>query len=139
VSWQKSIGNPTPTVALAKAGRELRPRASGERYRHEFGSLIDIASDAEFLALTEEEKDLALHLIAAHHGRARPHFPAEEATDPDAAFATVRDRSVAVPLRFARLQRRFGRWGLAYLESILRAADYAASANPSATVEENNK
>ena len=25
----------------------------------------------------------------------------------------------------------FGRWGLAYLESLLRAADAAASANPS--------
>lgn len=135
LSWQKSIGNPAPAIALAKAGRALRPRATGEHYRHEFGSLIDIAADAEFLALTEDEKDLALHLIAAHHGRARPHFPAEEATDPDAAFATVRDLSVTVPLRFARLQRRFGRWGLAYLESILRAADYSASANPSATVE----
>ncbi len=136
VSWQKSIGNPSPAIALAKAGRELRPRATGEHYRHEFGSLIDIASDAEFLALSNDEKDLALHLIAAHHGRARPHFTAEEATDSDAAFATARDLSVTVPLRFARLQRRFGRWGLAYLESILRAADYAASANPSKTVEE---
>src|SRR5690606_29293875 len=32
------------------------------------------------------------------------------------------------PLRFARLQKRFGRWGLAWMESLLRAADYAASA-----------
>jgi len=37
---------------------------------------------------------------------------------------------------FARLQRKYGRWGLAYLESLLRAADYAASANPSATLED---
>jgi len=36
-----------------------------------------------------------------------------------------------VPQRFPRLQRKYGRWGLAYLESLLRAADYAASANPS--------
>ncbi len=35
-----------------------------------------------------------------------------------------------VPRRFARLQRRFGRWGLAYLESLLRAADALASAEP---------
>jgi len=32
-----------------------------------------------------------------------------------------------IPRRFARLQRAHGRWGLAYLESLLRAADYAAS------------
>ena len=36
-----------------------------------------------------------------------------------------------VPRRFARLQRKYGRWGLAYLESLLRAADWAASAEPS--------
>ena len=42
-----------------------------------------------------------------------------------------------VPQRFARLQRKYGRWGLAYLESLLRAADWAASANPSEFVEDN--
>jgi CRISPR-associated endonuclease/helicase Cas3 len=36
--------------------------------------------------------------------------------------------AASVPRHFARLQRQFGRWGLAYLESLLRAADYAASA-----------
>jgi CRISPR-associated endonuclease/helicase Cas3 len=41
-----------------------------------------------------------------------------------------------VPRRFARLQRRFGRWGLAFVESLLRAADYAASARPSRTLED---
>jgi hypothetical protein len=40
-----------------------------------------------------------------------------------------------VPRRFARLQRKHGRWRLAYLESLLRAADYAAGADPSAFVE----
>ena len=40
-----------------------------------------------------------------------------------------------IPRRFARLQREYGRWGLAYLESLLRAADYAASASPSQTLE----
>jgi CRISPR-associated endonuclease/helicase Cas3 len=40
-----------------------------------------------------------------------------------------------VPRRFARLQRKYGRWGLAYLESLLRAADYAASSQPSQFME----
>jgi CRISPR-associated endonuclease/helicase Cas3 len=135
LAWQKGIGNPTPSEPLAKAGRDLHPRETGDSYRHEFGSLLDVATDPEFLALAEVEKDIVLHLIAAHHGRARPHFPADEARDPVAPFAAVQSECAAVPLRFARLQRRFGRWGLAYLESLLRAADYAASANPSETVE----
>jgi CRISPR-associated endonuclease/helicase Cas3 len=32
-----------------------------------------------------------------------------------------------VPRRFAELQRTYGRWGLAYLESLVRAADILAS------------
>ena len=35
--------------------------------------------------------------------------------------------ALLTPRRFARLQRKYGRWGLAYLESLVRAADYAAS------------
>lgn len=126
--WQRGIGNHDKTVWLAKAGPKLRPRPGHEPYRHEFGSLLDAQSDAEFQQLTAEEQDLVLHLVAAHHGRARPHFPADEATDPEAALSDAVRIAAEVPQCFARLQRRHGRWGLAYLESLLRAADYAASA-----------
>ena len=77
-------------------------------------------------------KDLVLHLIAAHHGRGRPHFTSDEAFDPDAQSTVLDAFAIEVPRRFARLQRTYGRWGLAYLESLLRAADWAASAAPSA-------
>ena len=129
--WQRGIGNTKETIWLAKAGRELRPRSLDEPYRHEFGSLRDTALEAEFQNLEQDERDLVLHLIAAHHGRARPHFPIEESFDPEAAAAASEAIAIEVPRRFARLQRRFGRWGLAYLESLLRAADYAASAGTS--------
>jgi CRISPR-associated endonuclease/helicase Cas3 len=68
-----------------------------------------------------------LHLIAAHHGRARPHFPAEEVFDPERSQEVVAAMVRETPRRFARLQRRYGRWGLAWLESLLRAADIMAS------------
>jgi CRISPR-associated endonuclease/helicase Cas3 len=71
--------------------------------------------------------DLVLHLIAAHHGRARPHFPATEAFDPEHPESNAREVASAVPVRFVRLQKRYGRWGLAYLESLVRAADALAS------------
>jgi CRISPR-associated endonuclease/helicase Cas3 len=123
--WQNSIGNMkfSEGIEWAKSGSRL---AVGERsrYRHEFGSLLDVAGEPEFKELTPPMQDLVLHLIAAHHGRARPHFPAEEAFDfgNDATAAALE-----VPRRFARLQRRYGRWGLAYLESLVRAADILAS------------
>jgi len=96
-------------------------------YRHEFGSILDMQGEPSFRRLSEEAKDLVLHLIATHHGRARPHFNSRECLDDKHPTVTIRDFAIEVPRRFARLQRKFGRWGLAYLESLVRTADYAAS------------
>ena len=129
-----------PELVLAKSGK-LGGRIP-EPYRHEFGSLLDImvANDplaGEFLSLSPKMQDLVLQLIAAHHGRARPHFPVGEDFDPEPPGNIHSDQVLTeAPRRFARLQRQYGRWGLAYLESLLRAADWAASANPSEFVEE---
>jgi CRISPR-associated endonuclease/helicase Cas3 len=130
--WQRNLGNLTydptnPATIFAKSGAKMRPRNVAEYYRHEFGSLLDAEHDPDFNGLTETEREIALHLVAAHHGRARPHFPIEESFDysGNSAAAIV---ATDTPRRFARLQKRFGRWGLAWLESLLRAADYAASA-----------
>jgi len=125
--WQNGIGNREyPDKKWAKSGNRT---LAGERssYRHEFGSVLDVQKEPSFQQLSDDAKDLVLHLIAAHHGRARPHFNADECFDDNHAAQAVRDLAVEVPRRFARLQRKFGRWGLAYLESLVRAADYAAS------------
>lgn len=125
--WQRSIGNHHyPHQVLAKSGGQMRP-IDITSYRHEFGSLLEVKSLAEFHQLDPEAQDLVLHLVAAHHGRARPHFPVDEAFDPDHPEEDAADLAREVPRRFARLQRRYGRWGLAYLESLVRAADTLAS------------
>lgn len=142
--WQRSIGHqlpndPKPDDWLAKSGGKTKPREITD-YRHEFGSLLDVLNQDEFKALRDKPQlqELILHLIAVHHGRGRPHFPPNEAFDPEPPKGLNADEIAAeVPRRFARLQRQYGRWGLAYLESLLRAADWTASANPSAFVEEN--
>jgi CRISPR-associated endonuclease/helicase Cas3 len=131
--WQFGIGNTTynparPDTILAKSGGAMRPRNLAQNYRHEFGSLADASASTDFAGLSSVEREIVLHLVAAHHGRARPHFPAEENFDYDAAPDVSVARAAEVPPRFARLQRTFGRWGLAWLESLLRSADYAASA-----------
>lgn len=125
--WQRSIGNHEyPGRVLAKSGGAMN-HAELSLYRHELGSMIELSADAGFSRLAPEAQDLALHLIAAHHGRARPHFPADEVFDPERTDAVARGLALEVPRRFARLQRRYGRWGLAYLESLVRAADALAS------------
>jgi CRISPR-associated endonuclease/helicase Cas3 len=132
--FQSVLGNRNaPDVWWAKSGRRSGIGLE-EKYRHEFGSLNELPA-AEELGITDDERELALHLIAAHHGRARPHFPADEVFDPNQQQQASDEMAMTVPQRFGRLQRRYGRWGLAYLESLLRAADWSASANPSRFVE----
>jgi CRISPR-associated endonuclease/helicase Cas3 len=124
-------------------------------FRHEFLSMR--VADRFCLAPTEETaRDLALHLIASHHGYARPFAPVvldpleDEAANLslsgigiDATFtATQRKQSPAycldsdVPGRFWRLTHRYGWWGLAYLEAIFRLADWQASRRPGKGVSE---
>jgi len=133
--FQATLGNSGfPQIVLAKSG----PKGARlpEPFRHEFASVLDADGDPALGNLTDDMKDLVLHLIAAHHGRARPHFGPDEALDPGGLHADGEALAIETPRRFARLQRRYGRWGLAYLESLLRAADWAASAAPSAYADE---
>ncbi len=121
--WQRVAGNAKGLPAIAKSGGYMNGRRL-QGFRHELGSLLDAA---QFEAIQKHpERDLILHLIAAHHGWARPHF------NPDASDrerpTIENDGAVAeCARRYARLQRRFGHWGLAWLESLLRCADALAS------------
>ncbi len=128
--FQTVLGNRDyPNTVLAKSGK--KGGRVEERYRHEFGSLLDTEAHDLYKNLSPDKQMFVLHLIAAHHGRGRPHFPSDEAFDPEPRCQDVSAVASAVPQRFAALQRKYGRWGLAYLESLLRAADYAASGRPS--------
>ncbi|MDA8052349.1 MAG: hypothetical protein M0002_20495 [Rhodospirillales bacterium] len=94
-------------------------------YRHEFGSLPYAEAHPGFKALPEDWRDLVLHLIAAHHGQARPLIATRGCED--APPSALEERAREVALRFARLQKRWGPWGLAWWEALLRAADQQAS------------
>ena len=118
--WQDAMNAPVEGRPYAKTrgGGDWRLQ---QGYRHEFGSLLR----AEQASLPAETRDLILHLVAAHHGHARPSITTAgcEEAPPSVLAATARDAA----LRYARLQRRYGLWGLAWREAILRAADQSAS------------
>ena len=97
----------------------------------------------EWLAQTlwgrPEHRDLLLHLVISHHGKGRPLVP--PARDGTARVVSAEVEGVSVeaqadlaivdwsqPGRFRRLNDRFGPWGLALLEAIVRLADHAVSA-----------
>jgi CRISPR-associated endonuclease/helicase Cas3 len=125
--WQRAVGNwDYPKTVLAKPAGKMNI-ANLSNYRHELGSLLEVLADEKFSLLSKEVQDLVLHFIASHHGRARPHFLEGEAFDNEHPESLAIAEACEAPRRFARLQRRYGRWGLAYLESLLRAADALAS------------
>lgn len=138
-----------PPIAKSKGYRSqseevtLRTRADmPKRFRHEYLSCA-ILSQSQ-LVTNHPEKDLLLHLTASHHGHCRPFARATTDAHPEAFTATIEDEKVkylgspapiahlsdGIPQRYASLTQRFGWWGLAYLETLLRLADQQASANP---------
>jgi CRISPR-associated endonuclease/helicase Cas3 len=122
--WQWAFGNSTGAEPMAKlpAARGCGQRLRG--YRHELGSLLELRGDATVAA--KAEADVLLHLIAAHHGHARPGFAAnaeDTSRSRDENAAAIQEAM----LRFARLSQRFGWWTLAYLEALLKAADVQGS------------
>ena len=117
--WQRYANNTNDCVPLAKSKKYGNPRSLGG-YRHEFGSLVRAIIDEGV------DNELALHLIATHHGWGRPYFR-ENAYDREILPSKSREIEADARRRFGRLQRRYGRWTLAWLESILRCADALAS------------
>lgn len=126
--WQAAIGNPKTDnpewQPLAKSIHKSFDNNLNQNYRHEFGSLVETEADGELKE--HPHRDLILHLIAAHHGYARPHFPSEafDRSQPTAVSGKIAERAMQ---RFDRLQRKYGWWQLAYLEAVLKDADALAS------------
>ncbi|HRQ74540.1 MAG TPA: type I-U CRISPR-associated helicase/endonuclease Cas3 [Phycisphaerales bacterium] len=126
--WQRYANNSNGAEPIAKSDKYGHWKMLGG-YRHEFGSLLDAATDSEIT--NHAERDLILHLIAAHHGWGRPHFEPRhfDRGEPGILCPTAKCEAAAVEAiqRFGHLQQRYGRWGVAWLESLLRCADAEAS------------
>jgi CRISPR-associated endonuclease/helicase Cas3 len=137
----KSDGVPETRAERADA----RKRAGlPDGFRHEMLS-VQLAERCGQLPADPTTRDLALHVIAAHHGYARPFAPIVLDEDPpdvsvealtivaEERLACASDRiDSGITDRFWSLTRCFGWWGLAYLEAVLRLADQTASANEDA-------
>lgn len=121
--WQRAFHAPAAGFYAKTEG----PIAYGilDGYRHELGSLLRIENDERLRKLSEEDRDLVLHVVAAHHGFARPVIGTSGCDD--APPSALKGNAAEIALRFARLQARWGPWGLAWWEALLRAADQQAS------------
>lgn len=133
----KSAVNARDVMAALRRARELAGYPEGGR--HELLSTVLAEQLVEGLA-QELDRDLLLHLIAGHHGRCRPFAPVVADPQPvevaygfDGREARASSRHEleradrGVSRRFWRLIRRYGWYGLAYLEALLRLADQQQS------------
>ena len=142
--WNRPDGPP-----LAKSGRSWSPGAGKraglpEGWRHEALSVRMAPSHPRFA--DAHDPALVLWLIGSHHGLGRPFFdfldpaPDQEprrclgVADWRLATGKPGPQSLAFEFRgadwpslFEDLKRRYGIWGLAHLEAILRLADHRAS------------
>lgn len=123
--WQRAVGR-VDRPPVAKSGQSRFDHTINRGYRHELGSVADLESAAALRSFDDPSlAELCLHLVAAHHGHARPGFRAEAAgplrTD------AVKRAFAETPARFARMQATYGWWGLAWLEALVKAADVLAS------------
>jgi CRISPR-associated endonuclease/helicase Cas3 len=125
--WQNAMRAPSTDRPYAKTtgGGDFRTlMVNGVTYRHEFGSIGDAEQNSALKTLPDDLRELATHLVASHHGFARPTIAP---IDPDVPPSVAVERARDIALRFHRMQRRWGPWGLAWWEALLRAADWAAS------------
>lgn len=130
-------GMPSGDRAARRAAARASGYPSGGRHEELSAVLVQARLEHDRGGPTDVDEDLVVHLVAAHHGHARPLFP--PVVDPDRPAAHEDELAGRVPLpsstvdwaqpdRFADLNSRYGRWGLALLESVVRLADIACSA-----------
>ena len=142
--WNRPDGPP-----LAKSGRSWSPGAwkrAGlpDGWRHEALSVRMARAHPHFS--DARDPALVLWLIGSHHGLGRPFFNFYEPAPDQEPFSCLdvaawrlpeekpgpqslafEFRGADWPSLFEQLKQRYGIWGLAHLEAILRLADHRAS------------
>ena len=149
-SMLKSGGFWSDSVYLAKSAGYPKTRGAREAARkaagypsgrpHPLLSVRLAESAPGLLPESGDMRELVLHLVASHHGHCRPFVPVifdesqedvhynldgNRMSSPSTTNLERLDSGVAD--RYWRLVRRYGWWGLAWLEAMLRLADWRRS------------
>ncbi|MFZ2239027.1 MAG: hypothetical protein WAV90_05720, partial [Gordonia amarae] len=102
------------TRTNAEEARMRRDAQLPQGWRHEVASCHGI------------DNELVRHLVLSHHGRGRPLISHADTTAEETGDSRISSHAET----FDRLGDRFGPWGLALLETVLRWCDHQASAHP---------
>lgn len=133
----KSAGMPR-TRAARRLARDTAGYPAGRPH-----PLLSVRLVEEARALLPERddlRDLVLHLVASHHGQCRPFAPVISDDQEMPVVLKLQENHMrwtgptrlerldsGVADRYWRLTRQYGWWGLAWLEALLRLADWRQS------------
>lgn len=141
--FQALLKGRSPRTAGGEAWAKSGSDGSGDRDVHQYpqGARHELLSVAMLESHTDD--DLLLHLIATHHGSARPFansvtenaaaqspFSAElfgSKFKVDTCAQRIAEWNATLANRFWRVIRKFGWWGSAFQEAVFRLADHAQS------------
>ena len=138
--FQQLCGRTPGTEPLGKSGRDWVARRRREPVsvypkgeRHEALSVELMIQNG--LHETANDAELVEHIVASHHGWARPFIRAAQGTAPvrdrlfglDFATELEHEEAARAPARFRSVQRRFGWLGLSWLEAIVQLCDHRQS------------
>ncbi|MGP8000178.1 MAG: CRISPR-associated helicase Cas3' [Streptosporangiaceae bacterium] len=139
----------------AKSCSSARLRFAGDvGFRHELASLLLLDGPLNGLLAEAGDKDLARYLVLAHHGKLRVQVRGPADADPEVLLGLRHGEAVPVPATLGQpageikvdleqfwlgaerswsrtalqLRDRYGPFVLAYLETLVRIADWRASA-----------
>jgi len=140
-----AAGLPSVAKGVPELGVQTKARAAHAAsglpsgFRHERRSLEVL--EATWQDEWRVDRDLVRMLVASHHGHAMPFFPAvDDPSPPDILLedgARVRPNPAVGTIAaeaFARCVERYGWFGTAYLNAVLRLADHLRSANEAAAI-----
>jgi CRISPR-associated endonuclease/helicase Cas3 len=142
----------TARLASRSAMRQARERAGYPAGgRHELMSLVLMESADGVLTARAGDWTLVQHVVASHHGHCRPLAPWVPDPHPvDVSFSRDGIRcggssahdlarlDSGVADRFWQVVRRYGWWGSAWLETLLRLADHRQSESEQITAARHN-
>lgn len=127
---------PTDRQSIREARKQTGYPKGG---RHECYS-VAMAEHNSVLLDEAHDTELVIHLIGTHHGRGRPFMPAIEDSGMEKTQLRFLNHKIEFEGKhdlerigsdwsehFWRLVRRYGYWGLAYLETLVRLADHKRS------------
>lgn len=134
--WLAKSGINAADRIARQLARKIAAYPSGQR--HECYSAALLRANPQLLEFSGDP-ELTEYLVGSHHGHGRPWMPAisDEGTDIDLTFDNQSIRFCGVhnlerldagwPELFWRLIRRYGYWGLSFLETLVRLADQQRS------------